>query len=55
MVKATIKEVQKLYDKDEPSDSTASRMICYARDVLGKTKKQIITMDEFKKAHGLDN
>lgn len=51
--KITIKKVQKLFEKDNISESTASRYIRLARDILGKTDKQILTEDDFLRAHGL--
>lgn len=49
----TIKEVQNLFTK-HISESTAGRYIQYCRDVLNKPKPIILTMEEFKKVHGLD-
>lgn len=49
---ATIKNVKRILP--ELSDTSASRAIRYARDVLDKQKPKIITMEDFCKCHDLN-
>lgn len=50
---ATIKEIQSLFEYSI-SKSTAARKINECKDALGKSKKQLLTVSEFKKYHLID-